>query len=529
MEATGGVNAAQHQAKIVREGDTTLPYTQEMRLILLLLISSVSIHALDFKHLLEKTGNFVEKLREKTFLKFAELFERTGIISLGGRLAEMRSKMWNKLMLRLPKEKNKELEEKLEKIQAKRRNTTNGSKHSIYKINARKNVGQSLFQSDILLTKQQADEIMEGIEKEFGRDKRQAFVDESYPNTTWQKGVFYRFHKKTGKITRRVFRVAAKQWQEASCINFFEDRYRIANDSIVVFEEDGCWSVIGRAGGKQPLSLGNGCDEVGTALHEIGHALGLYHTMSRYDRDDFITLAFENLEAAFVDEYIKVTRENSNDYGHPYDYGSIMHYGQTSSSKNDRPTMVADDIKYQAAMGSHMLSFIDKSTINDHYKCKEKCPMATSAKCKNNGFPHPRNCSECICPNGYGGALCDERPNGCGATLKAKKEWQYLIDRLGFGEEERDEFTFCNYWIEAPERFAVEIEIVSISDGFDEDGCVLGGVEIKSKDDQTVTGYRFCSPLDYNTLLVSNSSRVPVITFSRFLEHQIVLQYRIAF
>ncbi|KAK6044579.1 hypothetical protein COOONC_17916 [Cooperia oncophora] len=155
------------------------------------------------------------------------------------------------------------------------------------------------------------------------------------------------------------------------------------------------------------------------------------------------------------------------------------------------------------------------------------CPNATSAKCQNGGFPHPRKCSECICPSGYGGTLCDKRPPGCGDTLKATERKQIIVKRLGFGGGVRDEFEFCNYWIEADEGKKIEITVKSISHGYAHDGCILGGVEIKTTDDQTRTGYRFCSPTYRDAVLVSASNRVPIIMFNRAGQQQFILEYKI--
>lgn len=57
-----------------------------------------------------------------------------------------------------------------------------------------------------------------------------------------------------------------------------------------------CYSLIGRDGGQQQLSLGVGCYRKGIAIHEVMHLLGFFHEQSRLDRDDHVTVNYGNAQ-----------------------------------------------------------------------------------------------------------------------------------------------------------------------------------------------------------------------------------------
>ncbi|KAE9412488.1 hypothetical protein Angca_010262, partial [Angiostrongylus cantonensis] len=273
----------------------------------------------------------------------------------------------------------------------------------------------------------------------------------------------------------------------------------------------------------------------GIAVHEIGHTLGLFHTMQRYDRDRFINIVVKNIRRRLLtmllwpnllSEFEKLNQSYADVYGLTYDYGSIMHYDELSYSANGRPTMIARDLRYQKTMGSDLISFSDIFMINEHYGCNAKCNKSISAKCANDGYPHPRNCSMCICPSGYGGILCDRRPPGCGKDLFATNRMQKIACKVGTGTSTRIQFSFCNYMITAPEGKKIALEIQSISQGYDQSGCLKGGVEVKAQTDQKLTGYRFCSMKGSLGPIVSNSNRLPVILFNRVGIMNVVVTYR---
>ncbi|GFS53390.1 astacin-like metalloprotease toxin 1 [Nephila pilipes] len=129
---------------------------------------------------------------------------------------------------------------------------------------------------------------------------------------------------------------------------------------------------MGRAGGPQIVSLGQGCGFQGTIIHELGHAVGFYHEQNRSDRDDYLIIYWENIRKGEEAQFFKLTPDQ-NLLLTPFDYDSIMLYGSKTFSKDPdhlrtmegKNNRYLNDVNYK-----NKLSESDIKQINMLYNCK---------------------------------------------------------------------------------------------------------------------------------------------------------------
>lgn len=95
------------------------------------------------------------------------------------------------------------------------------------------------------------------------------------------------------------------------------------------------WAHIGYQGGKQTISLDQYIS-VGSVIHEMGHTVGLYHEHARKDRDQYVSIQWNNIQDGQA--YNFNMYNSGTDIG-PFNINSVMMYWPNSYSKNGQPTI----------------------------------------------------------------------------------------------------------------------------------------------------------------------------------------------
>jgi hypothetical protein len=172
----------------------------------------------------------------------------------------------------------------------------------------------------------------------------------------------------------------------------------------VVRRDGGCYK-FGGTGGVVIVNLASGCMSDGTIQHELIHALGLGHEQTRPDRDQYVTILWDNIEERYKGQY--QLNGGSTTLGSPYDYRSVMHY-------KDFYFQRAVGLKTMLPKGGNTISPADKATDLDIKKLKLLYQCERGFRNWGDMINNPCT-SDCKCREGETG--CGSNNDACHGTL----------------------------------------------------------------------------------------------------------------
>ena len=169
---------------------------------------------------------------------------------------------------------------------------------------------------------------------------KKGYVEFKEPQKWPSNLIGYYFDKNVSSETQKTIKNAMSYFTRYGLLKF-TDKIKEGDDFLFFTspEADKCASFLGRQGGGQPVFIGQNCD-LTAVLHEILHALGFIHEHSRFDRDQFVEIYWENVKPGKVEQFaivpqIYTLRAQQDDF----DYRSIMLYQKTAFSLNGGPTL----------------------------------------------------------------------------------------------------------------------------------------------------------------------------------------------
>ncbi|XP_062615614.1 MAM and LDL-receptor class A domain-containing protein 1-like [Saccostrea cucullata] len=310
-------------------------------------------------------------------------------------------------------------------------------------------------------------------ESDLQRRRRRNFMTQD--GALWPEGIVpYDIDSSLTPDALEVIFAGINMISDLTCVRFARQGTATAKNVlhgnwVRFFSGKGCWSYVGMVGwGRQDISLQDpGCINVATAIHEMCHAIGMWHEQNRRDRDHYIQLYGDNIQNGGLQNINFAAMTTRMLY--PYDISSVLQYSLNSFAiDRSKPTIRSKDPRLAFLAGKAQgLMYYDAREITTAYQCTKDCNNPPS--CENGGYVN--HACHCHCPSPLTGSNCSsvKSSQGCGGVINLEADGERTITSSNYPNNYRVG-EVCVWLVKAPSdrHIQLTIDFMDVSDnGYD--------------------------------------------------------------